>query len=88
MRARCSWARAKTFWTSVWKAVFSDARYMIRMFAEEFGCSPREYRRKNASGEAAEGGARDTAQTILGAGGAIRVLQTAREEFGLCEREL
>lgn len=67
---------------------FSDARYMIRMFAEEFGCSPREYRRKNASGEAAEGGARDTAQTILGAGDAIRVLQTAQEEFGLCEREL
>ena len=67
---------------------FSDARYMIRMFAEEFGCSPREYRRKNASGEAAEGGARDTAQTILGVDDAIRVLQTAREEFGLCEREL
>lgn len=67
---------------------FSDARYMIHMFAEEFGCSPREYRRKNASWEAAEGGARDTAQTILGAGDAIRVLQTAREEFGLCTREL
>ena len=67
---------------------FSDARYMIRMFAEEFGCSPREYRRKNASWEAAEGGARDTAQTILGVDDAIRVLQTAREEFGLCTREL
>ena len=68
---------------------FSDARYMIRMFAEEFGLfAPGNTAGKTPPGEAAEGGARDTAQTILGAGDAIRVLQTAREEFGLCEREL
>ena len=36
----------------------------------------------------ASGSPFQAARTILGAGDAIRVLQTAREEFGLCEREL
>ena len=57
-------------------------RGRIRLFAQGITAG------KNASGEAAEGGARDTAQTILGVDDAIRVLQTAREEFGLCTREL
>ena len=61
---------------------FSDARYMIRMFEEEFGCSPREYRRKNAPRQAAESGAQATTQTILGAEEALRALRAAEEEFG------
>ena len=36
----------------------------------------------------ASGSPFQAAQTILGVDDAIRVLQTAREEFGLCTREL
>ncbi len=60
---------------------FSDTRYMIRMFEEEFGCAPRAYRKANAP---IPGILRDTGDTqyFLEQADAMRVLNDVRREWG------
>lgn len=53
---------------------FSDTRYMIRMFEEEFGCTPREYRRQKRHVQASQSAPQGNAQDILGAQEALRLL--------------
>ena len=53
---------------------FSDARYMIRMFEGEFGCTPKEYRRKNGPVQASQSAGQGDVQNILDPQAALRLL--------------
>ena len=44
---------------------FSDTRYMIRMFEEEFSCSPREYRKRHPEAQGSNGADKNDSQVIL-----------------------
>lgn len=59
---------------------FSDARYMIRMFEAEFGCTPREYRRKNGPVQASQSAGQGDVQNILDPQAALRLLDEFRGE--------
>ena len=59
---------------------FSDARYMIRMFEGEFGCTPREYRRKIGPVQASQSAGQGDVQNILDPQAALRLLDEFRGE--------
>lgn len=54
---------------------FSDARYMIHMFQEEFGCSPREYRQCHQAGPAPPRNPAGSIQHFLGEEEALMLLR-------------
>lgn len=62
---------------------FSDTRYMTGMFMEEFGCSPRAYRRQSGNAGCVEAASGGTAQHILSREEAARLLREAAEPLGL-----
>ena len=53
---------------------FSDTRYMIRLFEEEFGCTPTAYRRQNRSAQGRQAAAGDSAQSFPDRAEAMRLL--------------
>lgn len=57
---------------------FSDARYMIRMFEEEFGCTPKAYRKSAQHRKNSEAVVQGNAQSILDADEALRLLEGVR----------
>lgn len=60
---------------------FSDARYMIRMFEGEFGCTPREYRRKIGPVQASQSAGQGDVQNILAPQAALRLLDELQGEW-------
>ncbi len=61
---------------------FSDTRYLIRQFQEEFGCTPTEYRRQNRPSAQKRAALQDSAQSILGREEAVRLLQALGGDIG------
>ena len=65
---------------------FSDTRYLIRQFQEEFGCTPTEYRRQSRPAAQKRAALRGSAQSILGREEAVRLLETLGGEAGKRDR--
>lgn len=58
---------------------FSDSRYLIKMFESEFGCTPREYRRRNKNVHAQINGAAGNAQNMLRPEEALALLDSMEQ---------
>ena len=61
---------------------FSDVRYLTRMFQEQFGCTPREYRSGTAPLPARPAAVPESAQQLFRQEDAFLLLCSIREQFG------
>lgn len=59
---------------------YSDPRYLIRMFEDEFGCTPREYRRKKKNDFKYQNDPTGNMQSILTTEEALFLLKTMNQE--------